>query len=48
MNIPEEDVTHEAVRLVVPVLRDTTRVQEDSFIQRMFSAVGRALYEWKI
>ena len=31
MNIPEEDVIREAVRLVVPILRDTARV-EGSFI----------------
>ena len=34
MNISEEDMIREAVRLVVPILRDTARV-EGSFIQRI-------------
>ena len=36
MNIPEEDAIREAVRLVVPVLRDTARV-EGSFIDPMYT-----------
>ena len=44
MNIPEEDVIREAVCLVVPILRDTARV-EGSFIRRICSDVGYALYE---
>ena len=50
MNIPKEDVTREAVRLVVPVLKDMniTKVEEESFIRRIFSSVGRVLYEWSI
>ena len=47
MNISKEDVIREAVRLVVPVLRDTARV-EGSFIRRICSGVGYALYEWSI
>ena len=47
MNISEEDVIREAVCLVVPILRDTARV-EGSFIRRIFSGVGYALYEWSI
>ena len=47
MNISEEDVIREAVRLVVPILRDTATV-EGSFIRRIFSGVGYALYEWSI
>ena len=47
MNISEEDVIREAVRLVVPILRDTARV-EGSFIRRICSGVGYALYEWSI
>ena len=47
MNISEEDAAREAVRLVVPVLRDTARV-EGSFIRRICSGVGYALYEWSI
>ena len=46
MNISEEDAIREAVRLVVPVLRDTARV--GSFIRRICSGVGYALYEWSI
>ena len=44
MNIPEEDAIYEAIRLVVPILRDTAR-GEGSFIQRICSGVGYALYE---
>ena len=47
MNISEEDAIREAVCLVVPVLRDTARV-EGSFIQRICSGVGCALYERSI
>ena len=47
MNILEEDAIREAVRLVVPVLRDIARV-EGSFIRRICSGVGYALYEWSI
>ena len=48
MNISEEeDAIREAVRLVVPVLRDTARV-EWGFIRRICSGVGYALYEWSI
>ena len=47
MNISEEDVIREAVRLVAPILRDTARV-EGSFIRRICSGVGYALYEWSI
>ena len=47
MNIFEEGAIREAVRLVVPVLRDTARV-EGSFIRRICSGVGYALYEWSI
>ena len=39
MNISEEDVIREAVRLVVPILRDTAIV-EGSSIRRIFSGVG--------
>ena len=46
MNI-SEDAIREAVRLVVPVLRDIARV-EGSFIRRICSGVGYALYEWSI
>ena len=46
MNI-SEDAVREAVRLVVPVLRDTARV-EGSFIRRICSGVGYALYGWSI
>ena len=45
MNISEEDAVREAVRLVVPVLRDIARV-EGSFVRRICSGVGYALYEW--
>ena len=45
MNISEEGAIGEAVRLVVPVLRDTARV-EGIFIRRICSGVGYALYEW--
>ena len=50
MNISEADVMHEAVRLVAPILRDTNiiRVEEESFIRRIFSGIGRVLYEWCI
>ena len=37
MNIPEEDVIREAVRLVAPILKDTARV-EGSFIEEYFLA----------
>ena len=47
MNIPEEDVIREAVHLVAPILKDTTRV-EGSFIGRIFSGIGYVLYEWSI
>ena len=47
MNISEEDAIREAVRLVVPILRDTARV-EGSYIRRICSGVGYALYEWSI
>ena len=47
MNISKEDVIGEAVHLVVPILRDTARVEE-SFTPRIFSGVGCALYEWSI
>ena len=47
MNISEDDAIRQAVRLVVPILRDTARV-EGSFIRRICSGVGYALYEWSI
>ena len=47
MNISEEDAIREAVLLVVPVLRDTARV-EGSFIRRICSGVGYALHERSI
>ena len=47
MNIPKEEVIREAVHLVALILKDTARV-EGSFIQRIFSGVGCALYEWSI
>ena len=47
MNISEEDVVREAVRLVVLILRDTARVG-GSFKRRICSGVGYALYEWSI
>ena len=46
MDVPE-DVKREAVCLVAPVLKDTARV-EGSFIRRICSGVGFALYEWSI
>ena len=47
-NIPEEeDAIREAVRLVVPVLRDIAR-DEGSFIPRICPGVGYALYEWSM
>ena len=45
MNIPEEDTVREAVRLVVPTLRNIARV-EGSFIRRLCSGEGYALYSW--
>ena len=45
MNIPEEDTVREAVRLVVPTLKNIARV-EGSFIRRLCSGVGYALYLW--
>ena len=59
MNISEEDAVREAVRLVVPVLRNITRVEripvlrniarvEGSFIRRLCSGVGYALYSCNI
>ena len=42
MNIPEEDTVREAVRLVVPTLRNIARV-EGSFIRRLCSSVGYTL-----
>ena len=47
MNISKEDVIREAARLVAPILKDTARV-EGSFIQRICSGVGYALYDWSI
>ena len=50
MNIPEEDVRCEAVRLVVPILKHTNiiGVEKESFIRRIFSGVGHVLYKWSI
>ena len=45
MNIPEEDTVREAVRLVVPTLRNIARV-EGSFIRRLCSGEGYAVYLW--
>ena len=45
MNIPEEDTIREAVRLVVPTLGNITRV-EGSFIRRLCSGLGYAMYLW--
>ena len=45
MNIPEEDTVREAVRLAVPTLRNIARV-EGSFIQRLCSGEGYAMYLW--
>ena len=47
MNISEEDAVRGAVRLVVPVLKDIARV-EGSFIRRVCSGLGYALYEWSM
>ena len=45
MNIPEEDTVREDVRLVVPVLKNIPRI-EGSFIRRICSGAGYALYLW--
>ena len=45
MNIPEEDTVREAVRLVVPTLRNIARV-EGSFLRRLCSDEGYAMYLW--
>ena len=47
MNISEETTVREAVRLVVPTLRNIARV-EGSFIRRLCSGVGYAMYLWDI
>ena len=47
MNISGEDAVREAVRLVVPVLRNIARV-EGSFVRRLCSGVGYALYSWNV
>ena len=47
MNISQEVAIREAGRLVVPILRDTARV-EGTFLRRICSGVGYALYEWSI
>ena len=43
MNISEEGVRREAARLMGSVLREVgvTRVEEESFLQRVFSAIRR-------
>ena len=58
MNISDEDTTREAVRLVVPVLRNITRVERIPdlrnitrvvrCIRRLCSGVGHALYSCNI
>ena len=45
MNILEEDTVREAVRLVVPTLRNIAEV-EGSFIRRLCSGEGYAMYLW--
>ena len=59
MNISDEDTVREAVRLVVPVLRNIARVEGipvlrnnprvvGSFIRRICSGVGYALYSCNV
>ena len=59
MNISDEDTVREAVRLVVPVLRNIARVEgipvlrnnprvAGSFIRRLCSGVGYALYSCNV
>ena len=59
MNVSDEDTVREAVRLVVPVLRNIARVEgipvlrnnprvAGSFIRRICSGVGYALYSCNV